>query len=127
MLRCGRRWYRDYATPSAAQDVSLLSYKEKQRIPKRDRPHLTARRCDERQCRGRLRDTLVRRGEELPVARFERALAHARRTDLCIVLGSSLRLLPANTVPEAVARGVDRRLVEVRDAHLLRRHVERGR
>lgn len=64
--------------------------------------HFTGRRCTRRRCGGRLRDTIVNFGDDLHdracggLPRAERACAAA---EVCIAIGSSLSVSPANTLP----------------------------
>lgn len=64
--------------------------------------HRTGRKCS--RCDGILHDTIVNFGEDLPKRAFSRAHDNAKKADLCLVLGSSLRVQPANSIPEIVAR-----------------------
>lgn len=54
--------------------------------------HYTGRTCTA--CTGRLRDTIVNFGDELPT--LERAQAAAKRASVCLALGSSLTVTPAS-------------------------------
>jgi len=47
-----------------------------------------------------LKDSIIHFGENLPQQALERAWEHARRSDLCIVFGSSLRVSPACDIPK---------------------------
>ena len=60
--------------------------------------HCTGRKCPS--CRVPLKDTVIHFEEDLPEAALAKAFHHARKADLCIVLGSSLRVYPAAGVPE---------------------------
>lgn len=66
--------------------------------------HATSRRCDDPSCRGVLNDSIINFGESLPRAEIEAAFRESEEGDLCIVLGSSLRVSPANQVPLTVHR-----------------------
>jgi mono-ADP-ribosyltransferase sirtuin 6 len=66
------------------------------------RDHRTGRKCA--RCDGVLHDSIVNFGESLPAEAFQRALDHAKSADLCLVLGSSLTVTPANEIPEVVGR-----------------------
>ena len=61
--------------------------------------HLTGRQCDEPECRGYLEDQIINFGEKIPQAKVLTALEHAAQADLCLSLGSSLRVQPANQIP----------------------------
>ncbi|KAL9624125.1 MAG: hypothetical protein Q9160_001647 [Pyrenula sp. 1 TL-2023] len=64
------------------------------------RDHRTGRKCA--RCGGALHDSIVNFGESLPAQPQERAFSHAKKADLCLVLGSSLTVTPANEIPEIV-------------------------
>lgn len=64
--------------------------------------HVTARNCDDPQCRGVLHDSIVNFGENLPQSELNAAMEHSKKAELCIVLGSSLRVRPACLMPQMV-------------------------
>lgn len=49
-----------------------------------------------------MKDSIINFGESLPVKDLDRAYEHTRKADLCICLGSSLTVSPANEIPEIV-------------------------
>jgi hypothetical protein len=51
-----------------------------------------------------LKDSIIHFGESLPVDALMMAEEHAKLADLCIVLGSSLTVSPANGIPKTVLR-----------------------
>ncbi len=57
----------------------------------------TGRICDT--CSGPLRDKTIDWDSPLPDNEFARAIDHHRRADLCITLGTSLRIRPAGNMP----------------------------
>jgi NAD-dependent deacetylase len=57
-------------------------------------------RCSE--CGGVLKPNVVLFGEQLPIAVVNAAMAHVRRADLMLVVGSSLEVMPASHLPLAV-------------------------
>jgi len=59
--------------------------------------HCTERKCD---CGNQLKDSVVDFGEPLPAQPLTSAVRHASQADLCIVLGSSLTVSPANIMPK---------------------------
>lgn len=64
--------------------------------------HYTGRRCDDKKCNGKLRDTIVNFGDDLHssiVGGIDRAEAHCKKANLCFCLGSSLTVSPANSLP----------------------------
>ncbi|CAF4128630.1 unnamed protein product [Rotaria socialis] len=84
------------------------------------RTHYTGRRCDKLNCRGRLKDSIIDFGEDLPQDELDKAFYHAEQADLCLVLGnfssdmfllkkktilgSSLTVTPASDIPKRVAK-----------------------
>ncbi|KAK3116788.1 hypothetical protein LTR53_002490 [Teratosphaeriaceae sp. CCFEE 6253] len=71
--------------------------------------HRTGRRCAV--CRGDLHDSIVHFTESLPQQPMQQAFEHAGKADLCLVLGSSLSVTPANEVPELVGQRKGAKLV----------------
>jgi len=59
--------------------------------------HRTGRNCDE--CNGELIDSIINFGEKLPVPEVEKTYIQAKASDLAIVLGTSMRVQPANMFP----------------------------
>ncbi|CCC13807.1 unnamed protein product [Sordaria macrospora k-hell] len=49
-----------------------------------------------------LHDTIIHFSEDLPLAPWTRAEANCEKADLCLVLGSSLTVTPANELPQLV-------------------------
>ncbi|KAL8882755.1 MAG: hypothetical protein Q9192_007527, partial [Flavoplaca navasiana] len=64
--------------------------------------HRTGRKCA--LCTGSLYDTIINFSESLPAQPVHRAHHHAEKADLCLVLGSSLTVTPANEIREIVGR-----------------------
>ena len=60
--------------------------------------HRTGRKCA--RCGGVLHDSIVNFGESLPARALELAFENAKKSDLFLVLGSSLMVTPANEIPE---------------------------
>jgi len=81
--------------------------------------HRTGRKCA--LCGGDLHDTIINFGESLPVRDLTMACDHAERADLCLALGSSLGVSPANHIPERVGVNQGGRLVIV---NLMRTHLD---
>ncbi|CEL02015.1 hypothetical protein ASPCAL01590 [Aspergillus calidoustus] len=82
---CGKEYIRDYRVSGSQPDHN---------------DHRTGRRC---LCGGILHDTIINFGEGLPEKDLGLALEHANKADLCLVLGSSVSVTPACTIPETVA------------------------
>ncbi|KAL5454904.1 hypothetical protein PMIN07_007315 [Paraphaeosphaeria minitans] len=87
---CGKEYIRDFRAVSTYEN----SYSD----------HRTGRKCAVPGCNGALHDTIINFGEQLPKTAMTRATTHAKKADLCLVLGSSCRVSPANSIPECVGR-----------------------
>lgn len=59
--------------------------------------HITGRKCDE--CDGILKDSIVHFGEYLPTSEYQNSMNNAQKSDLSIVLGSSMRVPPSSKMP----------------------------
>eukprot|EP00753_Platysulcus_tardus_P019655 PLAT7394.1.p1 GENE.PLAT7394.1~~PLAT7394.1.p1 ORF type:complete len:441 (-),score=227.83 PLAT7394.1:90-1412(-) len=85
---CGKQYLRDFRVRNA----------------RRVHDHKTGRRCGVPGCGGALKDTIINFGENLPDRELTMAFDHAACADLCLAMGSSLRVTPAADVPEEVAQ-----------------------
>ncbi|KAI8963291.1 DHS-like NAD/FAD-binding domain-containing protein [Daldinia sp. FL1419] len=83
---CGKEYLRDFR--------AVASYE------KTVYDHRTGRKCA--QCGGVLLDSITNFGEALFEEPLKLARSHAKKADLCLVLGSSLTVSPANGIPEIV-------------------------
>ncbi|KAG4411624.1 hypothetical protein IFR04_015243 [Cadophora malorum] len=92
---CGKEFIRDFR--------AVATYE------KTVRDHRTGRKCA--RCGGVLIDSIVNFGESLPAEALQHAFHHAKRADLCLVLGSSLTVSPANEIPEITGRNKNAKLV----------------
>lgn len=89
-LKCGSKFMRDFRTRTA----------------KTVHDHLTGRTCDDPNCHGPLADSIINFNEDLPEDELDSAFENAKLSDLCIVLGSSLRVYPAADIPgDMIKRG----------------------
>ena len=95
--RCGKEYMRDFRT----------------RNNKKVHEHATGRRCDDPDCQGELRDTIINFGEHLDEDVINRGFAQGEASDLCLAMGSSLRVTPAADIPKRVGRRRDSHLVIV--------------
>jgi NAD+-dependent protein deacetylase sirtuin 6 len=77
---CGRKFYRNYRTRTATQVHN----------------HETGRKCE---CGGKLYDTIINFGENLPDDALESATKASRICDCSIIIGTSLRVTPACEFP----------------------------
>jgi NAD-dependent deacetylase len=69
--------------------------------------------CDE--CSGILKPDTVSFGQAMPQDKMEQAIRHARECDLCIVLGSSLVVYPAASVPVSAVESGAKLMIINRD------------
>ena len=89
-----------------AVTVSCLSCKkpyDRDEVQERIRSGIKAPSCDD--CGGILKPDTVSFGQAMPEEEMNRAMMYARQSDLCIVLGSSLVVYPAASVPVQAVRG----------------------
>ncbi|KAK0667952.1 putative mono-ADP-ribosyltransferase sirtuin [Cercophora samala] len=66
--------------------------------------HRTGRKCNMPGCNGVLLDTIINFGEFLFEKPLTLARQHAKKADFCLVLGSSLTVPPACTIPEIAGK-----------------------
>lgn len=81
--KCGREHMRDFRTRTATNN----------------KEHLTGRICDTPGCGGKLKDTIINFGEGLEPKVLRKGAQLHGMADLCIAMGSSLRVTPANELP----------------------------
>jgi hypothetical protein len=82
--KCKTKYLRDFRTRNASQVHD----------------HATNRKCTK--CGSTLYDSIINFGENLPTDELESSFEHANRADVCLVLGSSLRVTPAADIPKVV-------------------------
>ena len=63
--------------------------------------HRTGRKCDQPSCKGLLKDTIINFGDNLEDEIFTNAEEHAKNSDLCLCLGTTLRVTPACELVES--------------------------
>ncbi|KAF2666934.1 DHS-like NAD/FAD-binding domain-containing protein [Microthyrium microscopicum] len=85
---CGKEFIRDFRAVATYEKSAT--------------DHRTGRKCT--RCGGALHDTIINFGEDLPPQALKLALKHARKADLCLALGSSLMVSPANSIPKIVGK-----------------------
>jgi len=83
---CNRQYFRDFRTRNALQVHD----------------HRTDRRCEN--CGEILYDTIINFGEMLPQKALTDGFANAAKADLCLCLGSSLKVTPAADMPAETLR-----------------------
>ncbi|KAH3764723.1 silent information regulator family protein [Pelomyxa schiedti] len=76
--------------------------------------HLTGRKCD---CGGDLRDTIVHFTENMPEDQFLPAIEHARRSDLSVILGTSMNVQPAASLCDKCLKNPNGKLALVNIQH----------
>ena len=79
-ISCGKNYLRDYRVRTAEVATE----------------HKTGRLCDDPACKGELVDQIINFGEKIPQDKVINALEQGAAADLCLCLGSSLRVKPAN-------------------------------
>ena len=85
---CGREYMRDHRV----------------RVAKRCVEHRTGRKCENPGCNGHLKDTIINFGENLNQNILELGFQNCGAADLCISMGTSLRVSPANEMPQQTAQ-----------------------
>lgn len=66
--------------------------------------HRTGRKCEQKGCKGFLKDTIINFGDNLEEEILNQAFEHAQRCDLMICLGSTLTVTPANELVEVIQK-----------------------
>ncbi|KAF5670079.1 NAD-dependent deacetylase sirtuin-6 [Fusarium heterosporum] len=92
---CGKEYIRDFRAV-ATYDKSVHD-------------HRTGRKCT--QCGGNLHDTIINFSESLPEEPLKLASKHAKKADLCLVLGSSVSVHPASSIPETCGKSRKSKLI----------------
>ena len=86
-MECGREHMRDFGVRNSR------GLKE----------HRTGRKCDTPSCQGDLKDTIINFGENLNDNILELGFQNCGASDLCLVMGTSLRVTPAADMPKTTA------------------------
>ncbi len=86
---CNKQYFRDYDVCVEHNDIDN---------------HLTGRKCKNGKCKGRLYDTTINFGEHLNDFIWNAAEENAKKSDFCLVLGSSLTVIPAANLPEIIGK-----------------------
>jgi len=68
------------------------------------RDHYTGRKCIVQGCGGKLKDDIVHFSENMPKKSFSLAIDHARKCDFALVLGTSMNVQPAASLPDKALR-----------------------
>ena len=85
--KCGKEYMRDYRVRTAQKVFE----------------HKTGRKCTVASCKGDLCDSIINFGENLPKREIKAGFENGAQADLCIAMGSSLRVTPAADMPAATA------------------------
>lgn len=80
----------------------ITDYRAVATYEKNAHDHRTGRKCAV--CGGALFDSIINFGENLLYEPLQRARENANKADLCLALGSSLTVSPANGIPEIVGQ-----------------------
>lgn len=87
---------------SSTSTYLLVDFRAVATYEKTVHDHRTGRKCA--LCGGVLMDTIINFGEFLRDKELSSAYDHAKKSDLCLVLGSSLTIPPANKIPDIVGK-----------------------
>jgi len=79
-------------------ECKKVYYREKV-VPVLGTQHLTGRKCSQEGCNGLLRDTIIRFQESLSEEDIEEGYKAGQKSDLALVLGTSLQVRPACNMP----------------------------
>ena len=104
--KCDHRYYRPFYVmdDSAGQYFEELADHGTTDIPKPRHAaqckqcgltHRTGRRCQERGCKGFLKDSIINFGDDLEEKVLTNAEKHAQLSDLCLSLGTTMQVTPA--------------------------------
>lgn len=73
--------------------------------------HNTGNRCENPSCKGNLIDNIINFGEHLDQAVLAKAFDFSSKADLCLAMGSSLRVTPASSIAKRVAKNKQRLVI----------------
>lgn len=104
--KCGRKYYRPfYVLDDQASEyyeeledngtTDLVKPRHALRCGLCGLSHRTGRRCEEVSCKGSLKDSIINFRDNLDEVTLGTATEHAQRMDLCVSLGSTMRVTPA--------------------------------
>ena len=82
---CKRQYMRDFRARTIEED---------------NHEHLTGRTCEDPECGGALKDSDINFGEGLEPDILQKAFEKSTVADLYLCMGSSMRVSPANTLPQ---------------------------
>ena len=91
--KCQKTYYRDYYVKPRNSDPLEV---------------LTNRNC--KYCHVRLKKTLVNFGEKIPILKLLKCNEIVKECDICICLGSSLRVNPASKIPKEFSKNQNKKL-----------------
>ena len=84
--KCGKEYMRDFRVRTAQKVHS----------------HETGRKCEDPNCKGDMIDTIINFGENLNKDILDAGFQNGAMSDLCVAMGSSLRVTPAADMPSSV-------------------------
>eukprot|EP01038_Epipyxis_sp_PR26KG_P012212 gene12212-16361_t len=114
--KCEKQYIRDYCVDQYSTDCYNESWYRK--CPTCSFNHFTGRICTEKSCKGKLRDTIVNFGDDLHekvLGGIDLAINESKHADVCICVGSSLSVSPANTLPRMAKKLI---IVNLQDTDL---------
>eukprot|EP00483_Globobulimina_turgida_P002262 UN02264 len=88
--KCGREYYRDYNVQKMQKNIASIATVF---------TRFTGRFCENEKCKGKLRDSIIAFGENLPGNELHKSSNNSTKADLNIVIGSSMRVNPACSLP----------------------------
>jgi NAD+-dependent protein deacetylase sirtuin 6 len=98
--KCLKEYFRSYSVDQWSTDCHQETWYR--RCSQCGFGHYTSRRCDKKKCNGLLKDTIVNFGDDLHetvLGGYPAAERECDRGDLCLALGTSLTVSPANDLP----------------------------
>mmetsp|Transcript_33053 Transcript_33053/g.52945 ORF Transcript_33053/g.52945 Transcript_33053/m.52945 type:complete len:193 (+) Transcript_33053:1266-1844(+) len=93
---CGKYYYRDFNVQELQKNIATIASHF---------TRFTGRLCDDDKCKGKLRDSIISFGENLPEVELNKSHQEAAKADLNIVIGSSMRVEPACSLPFSNTNG----------------------
>ena len=80
--------------------------------------HRTGRKCEQKGCNGFLKDSIINFGDDLEESILTSAERHAQQSDLCLSLGTTMRVTPACDLVEMGKQPLQLVIVNRQPTHL---------
>ena len=104
--KCGYRYYRPcyvmddhaslyYEELADSGTTDIVKPKHAVQCERCGLSHRTGRKCEQKGCKGYLKDSIINFGDNLEEDILTAAEAHAKQSDLCLSLGSTMQVTPA--------------------------------